>query len=72
MCCRHKQVTINSDGDLHAALVSFLELAHSASNASDDVHLQTLHIEECVEVMMQRDGRAESLELQSLKKHKSS
>ena len=52
--CHHKQVTIESDGDLHGALISFLELAHSASNASDAVHLRSLHIEECVEIMMQR------------------
>ena len=62
MSCCHKQVTIESDGDLHGALVSFLELAHNASNISEAVHLRTLHIEECVEVMMQRDGHAEPLE----------
>ena len=69
MCC-HKQVTIESDGDLHGALVSFLELAHS--DASDAVHLRTIHIEECVEVMMQRDGRAEPLEPHMSKKRSSS
>ena len=66
-CC-HKQVTIESDGDLHGALVSFLELAHNARNISEAVHLRTLHIEECVDVMMERDGRAEPLESYTSKK----
>ena len=57
------QVSIESDGDLHGALVSFLELACSSDNASL-VPLQTIHIEECVQVMMQReDGHTEPLEL---------
>ena len=33
----YKQVTIKSDGDLHEALVSFLELVYSASSVSDEV-----------------------------------
>ena len=68
----HQQVTIESDGDLHGALISFLELAHSVSSASDAIHLRSLHIEECVQVMMQRDGRAEPLEPYTSKKRSSS
>ena len=65
----HKQVTIESDGDLHGALI---ELAHSVSSASDAIHLRSLHIEECVQVMMQRDGCAEPLEPHTSKKRSSS
>lgn len=54
-----QQVIIESDGDLRTALVSFLEL----SQANSAVHLRTVHIEECVEVMMLRDEHAEPLEL---------
>ena len=51
---------IESDGDLHGALVSFLEVAEAGSDA---VPYQTLHIEKCVEVMMQRDKHVEPLEM---------
>ena len=56
---------IESDGDLHGALVSFLELA-GASN--DAVAYRTLHIEECVEVMMERKSHTEPLEPHSSSK----
>ena len=54
------QVMIESDGDLHGALVSFLEVAEAGSDA---VPYRTLHIEECMEVMMQRDKYVEPLEV---------
>jgi len=41
--------------------VSFVELGQ-ATNATNAIHLRTLHIEECVEVMMIRGGHAEPLE----------
>lgn len=55
-------MNIESDGDLHGALVSFLEVAEVGSDA---VPYRTLHIEECVEVMMQRDKHTEPLEIHS-------
>ena len=48
------QVVIESDGDLHGALVSFLEVA-SIRSGSDAAPYQILYIEECMEVMMQRN-----------------
>ena len=59
---------IESDGDLHGALISFLEVARTGNNA---VQYQTLHIEECVEVMMQRDKNTEPLETCSSSKRPS-
>ena len=59
------QVMIESDGDLHGALVSFLEVAGAGN---DTVPFRTLHIEECVEVMMQRDKHTEPLEMHSSSK----
>ena len=51
---------IESDRDLHGALVCLLEVAEAGSDA---VSYRTLHIEECVEVMMQRDKHVEPLEV---------
>lgn len=59
---------IESDGDLHGALVSFLEVAGAGNDA---VAYRTLHIEECVEVMMERDKHTEPLEAQSSNKRPS-
>ena len=50
---------IESDGDLHGALLSFLKLAMASNDA---VAYRTLHIEECVEVMMERKSHTEPLE----------
>ena len=61
---------IESDGDLHGALVSFLEIA-SVGAGSDAAPYQSLHIEECVEVMMQRNKHIEPLEIQSSSKRPS-
>ena len=58
---------IESDGDLHGALVSFLEVA-SVGAGSDAAPYQSLHIEEYVEVMMQRCKHSEPLEKQSSSK----
>ena len=62
------QVMIESDGDLHGALVSFLEVAGVGNDA---VAYRTLHIEECVEVMMERDKHTEPLEAHSSSKRPS-
>jgi len=48
-----------SDGDLHGALVSFFELAGAHNDA---VAYRILHIEECLEVMMERKSDTEPLE----------
>ena len=61
---------IESDGDLHGALVSFLEVARVGAG-SDAAPYQSLHIEECVEVMMQRCKHSEPLEIQSSSKRSS-
>jgi len=50
-------------------LISFVELANSS--ATSVAHLRTLHIEECVAVLMQGGERAEPLQLQHLKKRSS-
>ena len=51
-------MTIESNGDLHAALISFIEAAETEKSPE----YRTLHISECTEVMLQRDDRVESLE----------
>ena len=61
---------IESDGDLHGALVSFLEVAR-VGEGSDAAPYQSLHIEECVEVMIQRCKHSKPLEIQSLSKRSS-
>ena len=61
---------IESDGDLHGALVSFIEVA-GVGAGSDAAVYQSLHIEECVEVMMQRHNHSEPLETQSSSKRPS-
>ena len=51
------QVIIESNGDLQEALVSFAEVANSNLSAQ----YQTLHVEECLEVMLEREDRREPL-----------
>jgi len=51
-------VTTESNGDLHAALISFIEAAET--DKSPKYH--TLHISECTEVVLQRENRVEPLE----------
>ena len=51
------QVIIESNGDLQEALVSFAEIANSNLPAQH----WTLHVEKCLEVMLEREDRREPL-----------
>ena len=48
---------IESDTDLICALCSFKEAAEQNSST----HYRTIHVQECVEVMLERDDRLEPL-----------
>jgi len=51
-------VTVESNGNLHAALISFIEAAETDKSSEYCI----LHIIECMEVVVQRDDRVEPLE----------
>jgi len=55
-------VEIESDGDLQAALTSFVEVAESGL----PVQFRTIHVSECMKVLLQRCDRWEPLEPQPL------
>ena len=48
MCINTHMVPIESDGDLHVALTSFVEVAEGGAAT----RLRTLHVRECTEVML--------------------
>ena len=52
------QVPIESDKDAKSALVAFRE----AQETGSDVEYHTIHIEECVEVVLERANHKEPLE----------
>ena len=51
-------MAIESDGDLRGALTSFLEVAQNDLS----VEFRTIHVHECIEVLLQRADRVEPLE----------
>ena len=51
------QVTIESDCDIRCTLTSFLE----ASQRNESSQFRTLHVQECMQVMLERDGHSEPL-----------
>ena len=58
MCINIHMVPIESDGDLHVALTSFVEVAEGGAAT----RLRTLHIRECTEVMLKQNDRLEPLQ----------
>ena len=58
MCINTHMVPIESDGDLHVALTSFVEVAEGGAAT----RLHTLHVCECTEVMLKRNDRLEPLQ----------
>ena len=53
-------MAIESDGDLQSALSSFLEVAENGF----PVQFRTLHVRECIQVMLQRDDQVVPLDPQ--------
>ena len=51
-------VLIESDGDLHVALTSFVEVAEGGAVT----RLRTLHVRECTEVILKWNDRLEPLQ----------
>ena len=58
MCINTHMVPIESDGDLHVTLTSFVEVAEGGAAT----RLCTLHVRECTEVILKRNDRLEPLQ----------
>ena len=55
---KYSQVTMESDRDVQEALTAFVD----AAKQQTDVKYCTIHVKECVVILLQRSNRAEPLE----------